>query len=47
MDETLDETEELDRLHEVLVYILIENTDLRLDEVYSMVFTKGGRITWH
>lgn len=40
-------TEELDRLREVLVYILVEDSVLDFDEVYSLVFGNGRTITWH
>ena len=39
--------EELDRLREVLVYILMKDTDIDVDEVYSLVFQNGASITWH
>ncbi len=39
--------EELDRLREVLVYILMKDTDVDVDEVYSLVFQNGASITWH
>ena len=39
--------EELDRLREVLVYILMKDTDINIDEVYSLVFQNGTSITWH
>ncbi len=39
--------EELDRLREVLVYILMKDTDINIDEVYSLVFQNGASITWH
>ena len=41
--------EELDRLREVLVYILMKDTDIDIDidEVYSLVFQDGASITWH
>ncbi len=39
--------EELDRLREVLVYILMKDSDVDVDEVYSLVFQNGASITWH
>ena len=41
--------EELDRLREVLVYILMKDADIDIDvdEVYSLVFQNGASITWH
>lgn len=39
--------EELDRLREVLVYILMKDTDIDVDEVYSLVFQNGASIIWH
>ncbi|KKK71298.1 hypothetical protein LCGC14_2915310 [marine sediment metagenome] len=39
--------EELDRLREVLVYILMKDTEIDVDEVYSLVFQNGASITWH
>ncbi len=39
--------EELDRLREVLVYILMKDTDINVDEVYSLVFQNGASIVWH
>jgi hypothetical protein len=40
-------SEELDRLREVLVYILVEDTDLDMDDIYSLVFKDGDNIIWH
>ncbi len=39
--------EELDRLREVLVYILMKDNDINVDEVYALVFQNGASITWH
>jgi hypothetical protein len=41
------ETEEIDNIRTMLTYILINNTDLDLDTIYSIVFKDGGNITWH
>ena len=41
------EPEELDRVREVLVYILMKDSDMEPEDVYSMVFRKGKKITWH
>jgi hypothetical protein len=39
--------EELDRLREVLVYILMKDAEIDVDEVYSLVFQNGASIVWH
>ena len=41
------EDEELDMLRRVLVYILLEDASVDMDEIYSLVFRDGGSITWH
>ena len=41
------EQEELDRLRETLVYILLKDSELEFDEAYSIVFHNGSNITWH
>lgn len=39
--------EELDAIRAVFAYILLKNTDMDKEMVYSLVFENGGRITWH
>ncbi len=41
------QSEELDRLREVLVYILMKDAEIDIDEVYSLVFQNGASISWH
>jgi hypothetical protein len=41
------DSEEMDNVRAVLTYILIHNTDLDMDTIYSIVFRDGGNITWH
>jgi hypothetical protein len=38
---------EIDSIRAMLTYILIHNTDLDLDTIYSIVFKEGDNITWH
>ncbi|MCL5022749.1 MAG: hypothetical protein M1497_05215 [Nitrospirae bacterium] len=42
----LDE-EKLDAIKTVLVYILIKNTPLDKDEIYSYIFGEGKKIIWN
>jgi hypothetical protein len=44
--EELDE-EDTDAVRAALVYILLNNTEMESDEIYSLVFQDGKRITWH
>lgn len=41
------DAEEMESVKEVLVYLLMENTPMATDEVYSIVFHEGNKITWH
>lgn len=40
------EGEELDRVREVLVYILMKDTLMGAEEIYSLVFNEGDAIHW-
>lgn len=42
----LDE-EELDAVRALLVQILMKNTSLEREEIYSDIFGEGKRIFWH
>ena len=42
----LDE-EELDAIRSLLTYILMKNTHLEKDEIYTYIFGEGKRILWH
>lgn len=44
--EYLDE-EEMDSVRAVFAYILMANTDLDRDIIYSLVFKEGENIIWH
>lgn len=46
-DEESLSTEDLDALKAALVYLLMENTVINLEEVYSLVFYDGEKITWN
>jgi hypothetical protein len=39
--------EEMDALRAALASILMETGDIAADEVYSLVFSDGARLTWH
>lgn len=39
--------EEMDKIRAVLAYILIRNTDLHIENIYSLVFRSGSKITWN
>ena len=39
--------EELDAIRSLLVYILMKNTHLEKEEVYTYIFGEGKRILWH
>ncbi len=45
MKELLDASE-MDSLREALVVVLLENTDMDTDTVYSLVFHEGRKIMW-
>ncbi|MCX8030140.1 MAG: hypothetical protein N3A59_00980 [Thermodesulfovibrionales bacterium] len=38
---------ELDTIRILLAYILINDTDLDIDEIYSFVFSNGRQIVWN
>ncbi|HXX54216.1 MAG TPA: hypothetical protein VEI28_06580 [Thermodesulfovibrionales bacterium] len=42
----LDE-EELDAIRSLLIYILMKNTHLEREEIYTYIFGEGKRIVWH
>lgn len=42
----MDETE-LDTVRALLVYIMMKDTDLEVDEIYSFVFGQGRQIIWN
>jgi len=46
-DEEMLNAEEMDALRAALASILMQNGDIAADEVYSLVFLDGGRLTWH
>lgn len=39
--------EEMDVLMAALAYLLIEHTDMDMEDVYSILFRSGGGIIWH
>lgn len=39
--------EEIDMIKALLVYLLMRETELHEDEIYSFVFTKGKQILWN
>jgi len=39
--------EELDAIRSLLIYILMKNTRLDNDEIYTYIFGEGKRILWH
>jgi hypothetical protein len=41
------DAEDLETVRTALVYILLNNTEMGSDEIYSLVFQDGKRITWH
>ncbi len=41
------EEEEMDAVRAAIAYMLIKNTDLDREAVYSIVFEEGRKITWH
>ncbi|MGO9613455.1 MAG: hypothetical protein ACLPX5_10520 [Dissulfurispiraceae bacterium] len=38
---------ELDTIKVLLAYILIRDSDLEIEEIYSFVFAKGKQLVWH
>lgn len=41
------EVEEIDMVKALLVYLLMRETDLPNDDIYSFVFSKGKQIVWN
>jgi len=41
------EDEEMDAVRAAIAFMLIKNTNLDKEAVYSIVFEEGRRITWH
>lgn len=41
------EIEEIDMIRALLVYLLMRETDLPEDDIYSFIFSRGRRITWN
>lgn len=41
------EIEEIDMIRALLVYLLMKETDLHDDDIYSFVFSKGKQIVWN
>ena len=39
--------EELDAIRSLLISILMKNTRLDMDEIYTYIFGEGKRILWH
>lgn len=39
--------DDADAVRSVLIYLFIKNTDLELEEVYTLVFGNGKKIVWH
>lgn len=39
--------EEADTLKNILVYLYIRNSDLDAETIYSLIFSRGKKITWH
>jgi hypothetical protein len=46
-DEQSLNAEEMDALRAALASILMQTGDIAPDEVYSLVFSDGARLTWH
>jgi len=38
---------ELDTIRTLLIYILIKETELEIDDIYAFIFGKGRHITWN
>lgn len=41
------ELEEIDMIRALLVYLLMKETDLHEDDIYSFIFSKGKQIVWN
>jgi hypothetical protein len=41
------EIEEIDMIRALLVYLLMKETDLHEDDIYSFIFSKGKQIVWN
>jgi hypothetical protein len=41
------EIEEIDMIRALLVYLLMKETDLQDDDIYSFIFSKGKQIVWN
>lgn len=39
--------EEIDMIRALLVYLLMRETDLHDDDIYSFIFSKGKQIVWN
>jgi hypothetical protein len=39
--------DEIESVRTALAYMLLENTEMDLDTVYSLIFHKGKKINWH
>jgi len=39
--------EEIDMIRALLVYLLMRETDLPEDDIYSFIFSKGKQIVWN
>jgi hypothetical protein len=39
--------EELDAIRSLLIYILMKDTHLEKEEIYTYIFGEGKRILWH
>ena len=39
--------EELDAIRSLLIYILMKNTHLEKEEIYTYIFGEGKRILWN
>ncbi len=39
--------EEIDMIRALLVFLLMRETDLHEDDIYSFIFSKGKQITWN
>lgn len=40
-------TEEIDMIRALLVYLLMRETDLDEEDIYSFIFSKGKQIIWN
>lgn len=41
------DTEEIDMIRALLVYLLMKETDLHEEDIYSFIFSKGKQIIWN